>query len=236
MSLFSGFRAIAMLALLVGSTGACTSLPTASVTTATASRPTASSTQSASNLKPFQIVVLGDSIAAGHDGVNEIPDRWWRLAAAAVQTALPDQNVTVKNLALAGSGIVHLERTAAGVDVRDYQIAMIIEGRNDADLLDAEWSPRYVAVIEALESRGLKVILGTYPPTLRNGAFEPFPRNTAIRTVAGNKRPLLDFEARWLAAGPVTAGGWYTDIVHANAAGQRVEGDIATTVLLALAK
>ena len=47
---------------------------------------------------------------------------------------------------------------------------------------------------------------------------------------------MLDFEARWLEAGPATAGAWYADVVHANAKGQEVEGELATSLLLSLVK
>ncbi len=232
----AGVRALALAGMLVGCTSAGTTPQSGTIVLPTGPTSTPSSAQPTSALTPAHIVVLGDSIAAGDDGRTDITDRWWGLTASAVQRARPDREVTVKNLALPGSGIVHLERTAAGVDVRDYQIAIIVEGHNDGALLDADWSPRYAAVIQALESRGLVVILGTYPPTFRDGAFEAFPRNTTIRAVAANKRPLLDFEARWLAAGPAAAAVWYTDSTHASAAGQIVEADTATTLLLTLMK
>jgi hypothetical protein len=217
--------------MLVPALAGCTTVPAASPAASAAATQASASPSSA--LAPFHIIVLGDSIAAGYAGGFDIPDRWWRLAASGVQRARPDRDVAVKNLAEPGSGIVHLERTADGVDRRDYQVAVIIEGRNDV-LDDIEWLPRFRAVIEKLESRGLVVVLGTYPPTFRDRAFEVFTRNDAIRTVAGSKRPLLDFEARWLAAGPATAAAWYADVVHANAAGQVIEGEIATMLLLSL--
>ena len=99
------------------------------------------------------------------------------------------------------------------LDAHDYQIAIIVEGRNDY-LSEVAWSPRYVRVIQALERQGILV----------------------IRLVAGTTRPLLDFEARWNAAGPVVAGGWYSDAVHASVAGQVVEAEMATTLLLGLMK
>lgn len=214
--------------LLVGCTTTPLAAPAPSATTATSSSPATAKT-------PLHIVVLGDSIAAGYAGGFDVPARWWRIAADAVQKAHPERDVTVKNLAEPGSGIVHLERTADGVDGRDYQLAIIVEGRNDV-IDDAEWAPRYRKVVEGLESKGLVVVVGTFPPTLRDGAFEPFARNTTIKMIAGPKRPLLDFEARWLAAGPATAKAWYADVVHANGPGQEIEGELATTLLLSLVK
>ena len=79
-------------------------------------------------------------------------------------------------------------------------------------------------------------MVGTYPPTFRAGAFVPTTRTGVIRTLVGPKRPLLDFEQRWLQAGPTMAAAWYFDEVHANDAGQAIEAEIALAVVLVLAR
>jgi len=47
---------------------------------------------------------------------------------------------------------------------------------------------------------------------------------------------MLDFEQRWLQAGPSVAAAWYSDTVHASDAGQAVEAEIALAVFLAVAR
>ena len=90
--------------------------------------------------------------------------------------------------------------------------------------------------MQSLERQGLVVILATIPPSLYNGELQSFNRNACIRLIAGSTRPLLDFETRWFAAGAAAAGSWYADDVHASIAGQVVEAEMATTILLGLMK
>ena len=186
-----------------------------------------------SALRPFHVAVLGDSIASGDDGSTALEDRWWSRAKTAIQAARPDRDVVMTDFGQIASGIEYLEQAAAKMDARYYQIAIIIEGRNDY-LTEAAWSPRYMRVIQALERQGVLVVLGTYPPALASGALVGFSRNPCIRMMAGTTRPLLDLEARWMAAGPAVAAGWTSDGLHSSVAGQLIEAEMATALLLRL--
>ena len=195
---------------------------------------TAPPTQTPLALKPVNVVLLGDSIAAGI-GATSDSTRWWIRAQTALRAAIPERTIAFKSSAIAGTGLDDLERTAATVSPLAYQAAVIIEGSND-QIDDGAWQSRYTAVISGLEAKGIVVVVGTYPPALRAGAFAPPGRNTIIRTFAGPKRPLIDFEQRWRQAGPIAAAPWYSDDVHANDAGQAIEAEIALAVFLVLAR
>lgn len=210
-------------------------IPVAGVSCAASAAPPGTERPSLRTVTSVHVVVLGDSLAAGDDGLTATEDRWWFRATAAINTAQPDRTVVVSNLALRGSGIDYLEQTSASLVTGDHQVAVVVEGRNDA-LSEAEWSPRFIKVIQGLERLGLIVILGTSPPTLSKGQFVLFSKNACVRSVAGTTRPLLDFEARWVAAGPAVAGTWYSDAVHASVSGQLIEAEMATTLMLALMK
>jgi lysophospholipase L1-like esterase len=191
-------------------------------------------TETALALKPFNVVLLGDSIAAGI-GATTDSTLWWIRVQTALRAALPGRTIVFKSSAQAGTGLDDLERTARSVSPLAYQAAVIIEGAND-HIDDGAWLTRYAAVISGLEAKGIAVVVGTYPPPLRAGAFVVTGRNGVIRTLAGPRRPLLDFEQRWLDAGPTMAAPWYSDEVHANDAGQAIEAEIALAVFLVLAR
>jgi len=194
------------------------------------------STLPSSALTSFHVVVLGDSLAAGDTGSTIADgDRWWALTKVAVQAARPDRDVVFSNFGQMATGIELVEKTVASLNARDYQVAIIMEGRNDYQS-EADWSPRLVTVMQALERQGLVVILAALPPSLSNGKLFGFGRNPCIRSIAGSARPLLDFEARWFAAGPAAAQAWFADSVHASAAGQVIEAEMTTTLLLTLIK
>lgn len=208
---------ILWLVILTSCSSAAPSAPSSLAATASPTGPPA-----------VKIAVLGDSIAAG-TGASGFDAIWWVRAQLALRQSRP--LVTFTNFAQAGSGVDYLERTARVVDPKDYRIAVVIEGRND-QIDEAAWRPRFSAVVEALEAKSITVVLGTYPPAFVNGAFSEFPRNTVIRAIAeAGHRPLLDFEARWRAAGPTMAAGWYTDQVHANDPGQKIEAEVAIPIL-----
>ena len=161
-------------------------------------------------------------------------DRWWSRATAAVNAAQPGRTVVDPTSLCAAAALTTSSRPrprSAG----EHQIAVIVEGRNDG-LSDADWFPPFLKVIQGLERLGLIVILGTSPPTLSKGQFVLFGKNACVRSLAGSTRPLLDFEARWVAAGPTIAGPWYSDSVHASVAGQLIEAEMAATLLLAMIK
>jgi lysophospholipase L1-like esterase len=215
-------KAAVVLALCVA-LGACVA-PAAPATPSAAQTPVA--------LKPFNVVLLGDSIAQGIGATME-STKWWIRTQTGLRAAVPERSIVLKSSAIAGTGLDDLERTAATVSPLAYQVAVIIEGGND-QIDDGAWISRYSAVISGLESKGLIVVVGTYPPALRAGAFAPPGRNSLIRPFAGAKRPLLDFEQRWRQAGPTVAAAWYSDDVHANDAGQAIEAEIALAVFLVL--
>ncbi|MDQ2952697.1 MAG: SGNH/GDSL hydrolase family protein [Chloroflexota bacterium] len=193
------------------------------------------STLPASSLAPFHVAVLGDSLAAGDFGPPALEDRWWSRAGALVRAARPDRDVVVSNFGLAGSGIEHVEKTITTLNAREYQVAIVMEGRNDYQS-NADWSLRLVKVIQSLERQGIAVMLVTIPPILSKGELLSFSRNPCIRMLAGTTRLLLDLESRWYAAGPTVAEAWYTDTVHASLAGQVVEAELAGAALLKLVK
>lgn len=193
------------------------------------------STLPASALAPFHIVVLGDSLAAGDTGSTIADgDRWWVLARTAVQSARPDRDVVFTNFGQTASGIELVEKSVASLNARDYQVAIVMEGRNDYQS-EADWSTRLVTVIRTLERQGVIVILAVLPPSITDGKLVGYGRNPCIKSIAG-ARPLLDFEARWFAAGPLAAQGWFADSVHASAAGQVVEAEMTAKLLLTLIK
>lgn len=193
------------------------------------------STLPAAALPAFHVAVLGDSLAAGDFGPPAIEDRWWSRAALAVRAARPDRDVVVSNFGLAGSGIEHVEKTIAALNAREYQVAIVMEGRNDFQT-NADWSVRLVKVMQSLERQGVVVMLVTIPPIFSKGELLSFSRNPCIRSIAGTTRPLIDLETRWYAAGPNVAAAWYTDTVHASLAGQLVEAELASAALLKLVK
>jgi hypothetical protein len=162
--------------------------------------------------------------AAGFDAI------WWVRAQVDLRKSGP--NVTFTDFAKAGSGIDHLEQTAASVD-QAYSIAVVIEGANDK-IDDAVWRARFSSVVQALEARSIAVVLATYPPEFVNGTFTEtrVPRNTMTRAIAAaGARSLMDLEARWLTAGPTIAAAWYFDQVHLNNAGQQIQAEVAIPIL-----
>jgi lysophospholipase L1-like esterase len=208
----------------------CLAVSSCAAPTAPATPPT---TQTLA-LKPFNVVLLGDSIAAGI-GATSDSTLWWIRLQKALRAAVPERAIVFKSSAQAGTGLDDLERTVRTVSPLAYQAAVIIEGAND-HIDDGPWLSRYAAVISGLEAKGMVVVVGTYPPPLRAGAFVVTGRSGAIRTLAGPQRPLLDFEQRWLDAGPTMAAPWYSDDVHANDAGQAIEAEVALAVFLVLAR
>ena len=217
--------AAGMLAMLLVSScaTASTATPTASATPAPC-RGTSDDTTC--------ILVLGDSIAAGEGAAGV--DRWPSRLEALLRQDLPGRDVMVSNWAQGGSQINLLEDRVAELPLGSYDVAIVITGLNDASVrpLD-EWSPRYRAAIEQLEDAGLAVVIGTAPPALEGGAFtERFAAVAdALRTIAGT-RPMLDLDQEWRALGVGTAGGYYVDAIHQNAAGQAVIAERAREVLV----
>ena len=139
----------------------------------------------------------------------------------------------VSNWAQGGSQINLLESRVAELPLGSYDVAIVITGLNDTTVrpLD-EWSPRYKAAIEKLESAGLTVVIGTAPPALEGGVFTDRFAAVAdeLRAIAGT-RPMLDLEQDWRELGAETAGGYYLDVIHQNAAGQAVIAERARSVL-----
>ena len=180
------------------------------------------------------ILVLGDSIASGEGATGS--DRWPARLEALLRTDFPERVVVVSNLALAGSQVELLERQVAEVPLEPYGVAIVISGVNDTSTRTIDqWAPRYAAVIEALEDAGLKVVIGTAPPTFEGGAFTNRYAEVAeaLRTIAGD-RQMLDLGKDWLDLGADTAGDYYDDEIHQNAAGQAVIAEKARVVVGAI--
>jgi lysophospholipase L1-like esterase len=177
------------------------------------------------------VLVLGDSIAAGEGAAGV--DRWPARLEALLRQDLPERNVMVSNWAQGGSQINLLESRVAELPLGSYDVAIVITGLNDTTVrpLD-EWSPRYQAAIEKLESAGLTVVIGTAPPAFEGGVFTDRFAAVAdeLRVIAGT-RPMLDLEKDWRELGAETAGGYYVDVLHQNAAGQAVIAERARSVL-----
>ena len=180
------------------------------------------------------ILVLGDSIASGEGATGS--DRWPARLEALLRTNFPERTVTVSNLAQAGSQVDLLERQVAALPLEPYDVAIVISGINDASTRTIDqWAPRYAAVIEALEDAGLTVVIGTAPPTLEDGAYtDRFPEVAAeLRMIAGDG-PMLDLAKDWLDLGVDTAGDYYKDEIHQNAAGQALIAEKARVVVGAI--
>jgi lysophospholipase L1-like esterase len=183
------------------------------------------------------IVVLGDSIAHGTplEGTDQWPSRLERLLDA----ALPGRTVSVANWAVPGSRVEVLAAAATGqAALETFDIAIVIEGVNDAAWTPlATWRSSYVAAIAAMERRGVKVVIGTPPPTLIDGQFttQYDPTTNTLREIAGSTRPLLDIDARWRSDGATKAAPYYSDLIHQAAPGQALMAEMARDVVLAIA-
>jgi lysophospholipase L1-like esterase len=190
--------------------------------------------QVATEARPLCIVVLGDSIASGVPLSGEA--RWWVRLGSLLSAALPDRRVVVDSWAVPGSRVDVLESAARDQPALDsYDVAIVIEGVNDEIALPiVAWRSRYEAAIEAIERRGLVVIVGTPPPSFENGAFATRyePTVAAVREVAAGRRPLLDIAARWHADGAPAAATYYSDLIHQSAVGQRLMAEMAREVVL----
>jgi lysophospholipase L1-like esterase len=181
------------------------------------------------------ILVLGDSLAAGTPVTAD--DRWWPRLKALLSEAMPDRTVVVDSWAIAGSQVHVLESAAWDQpEVRTYQVAIVIEGVNDAHLLPVErWRQRYEAAVAALEGHGLTVIVTTPPPRYENASFDPRYDGVAaaVRDLAvAHTRPLLDLAARWRADGPARAASYYADPIHQSVAGQELMANLARDTVL----
>jgi lysophospholipase L1-like esterase len=177
------------------------------------------------------ILVLGDSIAAGEGAAGT--DRWPARLEALLREDLPDRNVMVSNWAQGGSQINLLESRATEMPLDAYEVAIVITGLNDTSLMRIDqWAPRYVAAIEKLEDAGVKVVIGTAPPTFEGGVFTDRFAAVAeeLREIAGD-RPMLDIAKEWQELGVDTAADYYLDVVHQNAKGQAVIAALARTVV-----
>ena len=205
-----------------------------SCATASTATPTASATPApcgGSSNDSTCVLVLGDSIAAGEGAAGV--DRWPARLEALLRQDLPGRDVMVSNWAQGGSQINLLESRVTELPLGSYAVAIVITGLNDTTVrpLD-EWSPRYEAAIEKLEDAGLTVVIGTAPPAFEDGAFANtfVPVAERLREIAGT-RPMLDLEQEWRDLGAATAGSYYVDQLHQNAAGQAVIAERARAIL-----
>lgn len=179
------------------------------------------------------VLVLGDSIASGVP--LEGDDRWWVRLEATLGAALPNRRVVVDSWAVPGSRVEVLESAARDQPALEtYDVAIVIEGVNDESITPLDvWRGRYEAAIDAIEGRGLIVVVGTPPPSFENGAFATRYDSTAeaLREVADG-RQLLDIAARWRADGATVAAAYYSDLIHQGEAGQQIMADMALPVVL----
>jgi lysophospholipase L1-like esterase len=206
----------------------------ASSPAATASSPAAGLCRASTREPTTCILVLGDSIASGEGATGS--DRWPARLETLLRTDVPERTVIVSNLAQAGSQVDLLERQAAELPLEPYDVAIVISGVNDTNTRRIDqWAPRYANVIDALEDAGLTVVIGTAPPTLEGGVFTDRFAEVAeeLRTIAGD-RPMLDLAQEWLDIGIDTAGDYYQDDIHQNAAGQAAIAERARVVVGAI--
>ena len=180
------------------------------------------------------ILVLGDSLGAGVPLAGE--DRWSASLRRRLEEHFPGRTIVVDNWGVSGSRIDVLESAIRDQpDVGTYDLAIVIEGVNDLfDGSVAAWRPRYAAAIEALEAKGVIVILATPPPESSNGTLNAHYDDlaAAIRGMAAVHRPVLDLAARWHADG-ARAATYYADAIHQNAVGQALMAELATGIVLA---
>jgi lysophospholipase L1-like esterase len=206
----------------------------ASSPSAVESSPTAGPCPASTGKPTNCILVLGDSIASGEGATGS--DRWPDKLETLLRTDFPDRTVIVSNLAQAGSQVELLERQVGELPLEPYDVAIVISGVNDTSTRRIDqWAPRYADVIDALEDAGLAVVIGTAPPTFEGGVLtDRFAQVAAeLRTIAGD-RPMLDLAKDWLGLGVDTAGDYYQDEVHQNAAGQAVIAEKARSIVGAI--
>src|SRR4029079_18084379 len=107
--------------------------------------------------------------------------------------------VTVANWAVPGSRVDVLVAATTQASLATFDVAIVIEGVNDAAWTPLEtWRADYLTAVSAMERRGLKVVVGTPPPTLVDGQFttQYDPTTNALREIAGTTRPILDIAAQ----------------------------------------
>ncbi len=180
------------------------------------------------------IVILGDSTAEGVP--LEGADRWWVQLGDRLRDALPGRPVEIDSWAVPASRIDVLESAAVDQpELASFDIAIVLEGVNDIGHtpLD-EWSARYKAVVEQLESKGATVVVTTPLPHFENGAYTARhdALDDAVRSLGGPHRPVLEIARPWLADGPGVGATYYVDTLHVGAAGQRRMADLALDVIL----
>jgi lysophospholipase L1-like esterase len=225
-----------MLLATLGLIGACSASPARPAPPPTPLPPQAEC-EAAHSERHLCILILGDSIADGTPLTGD--DRWWVRLESKLSESLPDRDVIVDSWAVPGSRVDVLQSAAEQASLPSYDLALVIEGVNDAAAtpLD-EWQRRYARAIETLERRGLHVILATPPPTLVDGAFtERYePTTKAIRQVAGRHLPLVDIAEEWRSDGAAVAGSYYADLIHQSAAGQARMADLAIPVIVGIVR
>jgi lysophospholipase L1-like esterase len=182
------------------------------------------------------IVVLGDSIAYGTP--LEGDERWPSLLERLLEARYPGRAVAVANWGVPGSRVDVLAAAATGQEsLTTFDVAIVIEGVNDAGWTPLDtWRADYAGAIKAMETRGLKVVIGTPPPTLIDGQFTTQYESTTnvLREIAGTTRPILDIAARWRRDGAPKAMGYYSDLIHQGPAGQALMAEMARDVVVAL--
>jgi lysophospholipase L1-like esterase len=186
---------------------------------------------------PLTILVLGDSIAAGHP--LQAPDRWSDVLERTLRLVQPSRVVEIRNLAKNATRVDFLASSiAAEPDLSKYRVAIVIEGVNDVGVTPLDdWARRYRTAVESLEASGVTVVVGTAPPAFAPGEFfDTYDQvATTLRTIAHERgRPLFDIDRQWSDLGPQAVEDFYADIIHQDAAGQITMADLAAPLVLSL--
>ena len=188
---------------------------------------------STSDPHPLRILILGDSIAAGSP--LSAPDRWSDRMEATLQVANPGRCVEARNVAVGGTMVDFLEASVAQPDLDTFDIAIVFEGVNDLGYVPFdEWRTRYEAAVGRLEAHGLRVVVGTPPPTIVDGSFEHKLDGLAAAEssiACDHGRPLLDVERHWREIGAKVAASYYVDAIHQGGLGQMVMSDMAARLI-----
>jgi lysophospholipase L1-like esterase len=165
----------------------------------------------------LDVAVFGDSIASA---------AWQKLLLDALRERDPSGSYSVSNFAKRATRLDYTERQVATFDPTEYQLAIVIVGRNDYKYVwpdvakVAAYEKRMRALIASLESKGLIVLMANAPPDFVDGAITDGTAKLAqlIRDVAGPR--LVDLE-KLFRAQPDPAR-LYTDFEHQSAAGAAI--------------
>lgn len=179
------------------------------------------------------LVALGDSVTIGFFGA---PDRWIQAETSWVAHATCGTELTYGyNAGVAGATTEQMaERVSDALD-HDPRWFVVLGGTNDVleGIPPAEAIRNLDAILQAAADVET-VAIGTIPPSDDPTIHEPIARlNAGIRQLATDRGVrLIDFH-EVVGEGDRYAPGFAFDAYHPNAAGARLMGDLARSVLLA---